>query len=147
MKEVYKQIQNFNKKFGNTVMWRIKKHSAIIEKHLNPGEEIIYAFAGQYNENPLNFYSTVAVALTNKRILIGQKNILFGYTLNTITPDLFNDMQVYAGLFWGRITIDTVKEVITITNLDKKSLAEIETNITEFMMKEKQKYAQSKTDD
>jgi hypothetical protein len=87
---------------------------------------------------------TVVVALTNKRILIGQKNILFGYMLSSITPDLFNDMQVYDGILFGKITIDTVKEVTTITNLSKRSLPEIETNITEFMMKEKQKYASNK---
>ena len=143
MTVVYKKIKEFDKKYGSSVMWRIKKHSAVIEKHLNPGEEVVYAFAGQLNDNPLNVYCTAAVALTNKRILIGQKNILFGYTLNTITPDLFNDMQIKEGLIWGKITIDTVKEVIIITNISKKSLDEIETNISEFMMKEKQKYAKT----
>lgn len=141
---VYDKIQQFRKKYTGSIMWRIKKHSKIVEKHLNPGEEVLYAFAGQINENPLNIYCTAAVALTNKRILIGQKNILFGYSLNSITPDLFNDMQVNDGIFWGKITIDTAKEVVTITNLAKGSLAEIETNISEFMMKEKQKYVQIK---
>lgn len=143
MRVVYDQIKAFNKKYGSSVMWRIKKHSAVIEKHLNPGEEVKYAFAGQLNDNPLNIYCTVAVALTNKRILIGQKNILFGYSLNAITPDLFNDMQIKEGIIWGKITIDTAKEVLTITNLSKNSLDEIETNISEFMMKEKQKYAKT----
>ncbi len=140
---VYDKIQTFNKKHSNTVMWRIKKHSSVIERHLNPGEEVLYAFAGQLNDNPLNIFCTVAIALTNKRILIGQKKILFGYTLNSITPDLFNDMQVYEGILFGKINIDTVKEVVTITNLAKSSLTEIETNISEFMMKEKQKYGQN----
>lgn len=143
MRVVYEQIKAFNKKYGSSVMWRIKKHSAVIEKHLNPGEEVKYAFAGQLNDNPLNLYCTAAIVLTNKRILIGQKNILFGYSLNTITPDLFNDMQIKEGIIWGKVTIDTVKEVITITNLSKNSLDEIETNISEFMMKEKQKYAKA----
>lgn len=140
---VYDQIKMFNKKFSGSVMWRTKKHSKVIEKHLNPGEEVTYAFAGQLNDNPLNIYSTVAVALTNKRILIGQKNLIFGYSLNIITPDLFNDMQIKQGLIWGKITIDTAKEVIIITNLSKNSLDEIETSISEFMMKEKQKYVKT----
>ena len=141
---VYDKICEFNKHHSNTVMWRIKKHSAVIERHLNPGEEVLYVFAGQLNDNPLNLYCTAVVALTNKRILIGQKNIFFGYNLNSITPDLFNDMQVEEGIFWGKITIDTAKEVVILTNLSKDSLPEIETNISEFMMKEKQKYAQNK---
>ena len=39
------------------------------------------------------------------------------------------------------IKIDTIKEEVTITNLPKTGLDEIETNITELMMSEKQKYA------
>ena len=35
---------------------------------------------------------------------------------------------------------DTVKEKIVISNLSKKSLIEIETKITQFMMEEKKKY-------
>ena len=49
-------------------------------------------------------------------------------------------MQVFRGLLFGKITIDTIKEVVIITNLDKKCLPEVETAITEFMMKEKKKY-------
>ena len=44
------------------------------------------------------------------------------------------------GIIWGKITIDTVKEEVIITNLSKKSLPEIETSISEFMMEEKKKY-------
>ena len=51
-------------------------------------------------------------------------------------------MQVYSGLIWGKITIDTAKEVVVITNLAKDSLREIETEISEFMMEEKKKYVQ-----
>lgn len=140
---VYDHIVLFKRKYKSTVTWwRLKKHSAIVERHLNPGEKVTYAFAGQMNDNPLDVFSTAAIAITNKRILIGQKRVLFGYSLNTITPDLFNDMQVYQGIIWGKITIDTAKETVIITNLSKKSLPEIETNISEFMMEEKKKYAQ-----
>ena len=87
--------------------------------------------------------STAVIAITNKRILIGQKRVVWGYFLSSITPDLYNDMQVYQGLIWGKITIDTVKEVLVITNISKDSLREIETEITEFMMEEKKKYIRS----
>ena len=147
MKDVYEQVLNFKRHYPKTVTWnRLKKHANVIERHLNPGEEVLYAFAGQKNNNPFDFFSTVVVALTNKRILIGQKRILFGYSLTSVTPDLFNDLEVYRGIVWGKITIDTVKEVIILTNLDKNSLPEIETNISDFMMKEKQKYVQIKQD-
>ncbi len=140
MSAVYDNVLLYKKKYGG-ISWRIKKHSNVVEKHLNPGEEVIYAFSGQLNDNPLNIFCSAIIVLTNKRILIGQKNILFGYTLNSITPDLFNDMQINEGLVFGKITIDTVKEEVIVSNLSKKSLPEIETNISEFMMREKQKYA------
>ena len=45
------------------------------------------------------------------------------------------------------LTIDTVKEKVFVSNLDNKSLGEIETNISTFMMDEKKKYAiESKKD-
>ena len=44
------------------------------------------------------------------------------------------------GLIWGDVIIDTVKEKVHLSNIDPKGLIEIETVITEFMMKEKKKY-------
>ena len=140
MGAVYDHATLFKSKYPSTIGWRLKKHAKVIEKHLNPGETIKYAFVGQKNDLFYDIFGTCIVALTNKRILIGQKRVVFGYFLSSITPDLFNDMEVYQGLLWGKVTIDTVKEVVIISNLDKKCLPEIETNITEFMMEEKKKY-------
>ena len=142
MTNLYELVAAFKKRYPKTVTWhRLKKHCGVILKHLNPGEEVIYAFAAQKNDNPLDFFSTCVIALTNKRILIGQKRVLFGYSLSAITPDMYNDMSVYRGIIWGKITIDTIKEVVVLTNIDTKGLPEIETNISEFMMREKKKYA------
>lgn len=142
MTEVYRKVKEFKRRFPQGITWhRLEKHAKIVDMHLNPGERVIYAFAGQKNDSVLDVFSTCVVALTNKRILIGQKRLLFGYFLSSITPDLFNDLQVYQGIIFGKVTIDTIKEVVVITNLDKKSLPEIETNITSFMMEEKKKYS------
>lgn len=142
MGAVYDHVMLFKKKYPGTITWwRLKSHADVIERHLNPGETIRYAFGGQKNKTFYEIFSTCVIAITNKRILIGQKRLVFGYFLTSITPDLFNDMEVYQGLIWGKITIDTVKEVVEITNLSKKNLPEIETNISEFMMEEKKKYA------
>ena len=136
----FEKVKEFKKKYPGTVAWRLYQNASVVEEHLNPDEEVIYAFAGQKNDSFLDFFTTAVVVLTNKRILIGQKRVLFGYSLNSITPDLFNDMQIFRGLLWGKVTIDTVKETVILTNLDKESLIEIETTITEFMMEEKKKY-------
>ncbi len=139
-KNVYDLVMDFKRAHKGGIAWRVKKHCRIIEKHLNPGEKVIYAFCGQKNMEFYNIFTSCIVALTNKRLLIGQKRVFWGYFFSSITPDLYNDLQVYQGLLFGKLTIDTVKEVINISNLPKSALNEIETNITEFMMKEKQKY-------
>ena len=141
MGEVYDKVMEYKKKYPKTVTWwRLKKHSEVVQKHLNPGEEVLYAFAGQKNDKFYDFWNTSVVVLSNKRILIGRKRMLWGYMFTTITPDMFNDMEVYQGIIWGKITIDTIKEEVVLTNLSKKSLPEIETEISEFMMREKKKY-------
>ncbi len=140
MSIVYEKAKQFKKKYPLTIAWRLKKHSKIIDLHLNPGEEVKYVFACQKNDNPIDIITTYVVALTNKRILLGQKRLLFGYFFTAITPDMFNDLEVKMGIVWGKIIIDTVKETVYLSNIERDALDEIETNITEYMMKEKQKY-------
>lgn len=140
-KSVYQQARDFKKKYSFTVAWRIKQNANIIEKHLNPGETVKYAFVAQKNNNPFDIVSTCVVALTSERILIGRNRVVFGYFLDSITPDLFNDLKVMSGVFWGKIYIDTAKELVILSHLDKDALPEIETKITSYMMKKKKEYA------
>lgn len=139
MRSVYEMVKAFKRKYGITICWRLKKHSAVIERYLNPGEKVTYAFAAQKNDNPFDIVTTCVVAVTNRRILIAQKRVLWGYFLTSITPDLFNDLTVKAGLLWSKIHIDTVKEVVKLSNIDKKATPEIKEHITSFMLEEKKK--------
>ena len=140
MSIVYEKAKEFKKKYPLTVAWRLKSHSKIIDLHLNPGEEVKYVFACQKNDNPIDIITTYVIALTNKRILLGQKRLLFGYFFTAITPDMCNDLQVKMGIIWGKVIVDTVKETVVLSNIERDALDEIETNITEYMIKEKQKY-------
>lgn len=140
MKSVYERALEFKYKYPTTIAWRLKKNASIVEKHLNPGEKIKYVFAAQKNNNPLDIISTAVVALTSERILIGRKRVVFGYFLDSITPDMFNDLKVLNGIVWGKIHLDTVKEFVTLSNISKNALSEIETKISSFMMEEKKKY-------
>lgn len=141
-KTIYEQAKEFKKRYPFTVAWRLKAHSKVIETHLNPGEEVLYVFTAQKNDNPLDIITTNICVLTNRRLLLGHKRLLFGYFLTAITPDLFNDLKVNMGIVWGRIYIDSVKEVVPLSNIQKGALDEIETNITEYMMEEKRRYQQ-----
>lgn len=133
-------VLEFKKRYPMTIMWRIKKHCAVIQRYLNPGERVLYACIGQKNDNWTNIFDTAVLCVTSDRLLIGQDHILYGYSLNSITPEMYNDLQVFSGIIWGKITIDTVKEVICFSNLEKKSLPEIESIISMYMMEAKKLY-------
>ena len=141
---VYDKLKIFKERFPSTIAWRLKKHANVIEKHLNPGEEVKYVFAAQKGLSSMDIFSTFAVALTNKRILLAQKRLIFGYTFLAITPDMFNDLTVKSGIIWGRLFIDTIKETVLLSNVSKDALDEIETQITEYMMNEKKNYLKDK---
>lgn len=140
MGKCYEMVKEFKRKYPLTIAFRLRKHSEIIEKHLNPDEEIRYAFAAQKNASVLEIFYTNVVALTNKRILVATKRLLWGYFFVTITPDMFNDLTVRKGLIFGSATIDTIKEKVVLSNIDPRALPEIETAITSYMMEEKKKY-------
>lgn len=143
LEEIYKRTNDFLKRYPFTIAWRLRQHAKIMAKHINPNERIIYVFTAQKNDSALDIFSTCLVALTSQRILIIQKRVLPGYNLNSITPDLFNDFQVKKGFIFGKVTIDTAKEIVTVSNLDPKSLPEIETNLSEYLLHEKPKILKS----
>lgn len=134
MGKVYKYALRFKNKYPMTVAWRLKQNASVIEKHLNPDEEVLYAFAAQKNDNPFDMVGTGVVALTNKRILIGRKRVVFGYFLDSITPDMFNDLKIKGGLFWGKVYIDTLNELVVLSNIANSALPEIETRLSTYMI-------------
>lgn len=140
MGKVYEQALKFKETYPATIAWRIKKNSQIVEKHLNPDEVPIYTFVAQKNDNFFDVFSTAVICLTNKRILIGRKRVIIGYFLDSITPDMFNDLKIKSGIIWGKIHIDTIKEYVTLSNISYPALSEIETQISSYMMEAKKMY-------
>lgn len=138
--DVYAKVKEFKNKYPMTISWRLKAHCKVVEDFLNPDEEVRFAFTAQKNDNPLDIITTNVIVLTNKRILVASKRLLFGYFYTSITPDMFNDLKVSKGIIWGKIMIDTVKEMVVLSNIQPSALDEIETNISQYMMEEKQKY-------
>lgn len=136
---IYNLVCRFKRKYPMTIANFLKRHSTVANSIINKEEKVIYAFCGQKNDTYGMIFDTCVVVLTNERLIIGQKRLLWGYQITTITPELFNDLKISAGLIWGQVEIDTVKERIYVSNLDKKSLDEIETNVNEVMLKNKGK--------
>ena len=147
MSKVYELVSSFKKKYPMTICFRLKKHCQVIDMHLNPKEEILYAFPAQKNHNPWEIFFTNVVVLTNKRILIATKRVLWGYFLVTITPDMYNDLTIRKGLLFGSIMLDTIDEEVVLSNIDTNALPEIETVISEYMMSSKKEYGNRKQKD
>ncbi|MBQ8892126.1 MAG: PH domain-containing protein [Bacilli bacterium] len=135
--KVYNLARRFQNKYFGTIAFRIRAHSNVVADHINKDEKVLYVFCGQKGGSNREIFSSCVVALTNQRIIIGTKRVLWGYFLTTITPDLFNDLKVQSGLLFGRILIDTAKEKVAISNLAKSSLKEVETAISTYISKYK----------
>ena len=128
------QITNFKRKYPLTIGWRLEKNSRVILEHLHDDEVIKYAFYEQKNKSSFDIFGTCIVAITNKRLIIGRDRVVIGYFFDTITPDMFNDLKIRTGIIFGRVIIDTVKELVILSNISKSALAEIEEEITSGMI-------------
>lgn len=144
---IYNKIKDFKKRFPTSIAWRLKAHSKVAAEHINDDEEVLYAFAAQKLPSVFNVTSTYVIVITDKRILLAQKRLLFGYFYYTITPDMFNDLTIKMGILWGRVIIDTVKETVNLTFISKDALREIETVLSKYMMQEKRQYESELTDE
>ena len=137
---VYTLAKEFKRKYPATVAFRIRAHAKLAQKFIGSDEEVKYVFVAQKNFKSYEFINTNVIVLTNKRLLVATKRLLFGYFYKAITPDLFNDITLRSGILWGKVVIDTVKEKVILSNIDKAALAEIEQNVSSVMIEEKKKY-------
>lgn len=139
MSRVYELAKRFQNKYFGTIAFRLRAHAQVIDDNLSNDEKVLYVFCGQKGYSHKEIFSTCVVALTDKRIMIATKRVLWGYFLTTITPELFNDLKVQTGIIFGRVTIDTAKELVTISNLSKSSTTEIQGALTKYINQYKDK--------
>lgn len=133
-KKIYEFAKEFKRKYPGTVAWRIKKHCKVAEEFIDDDEEVIYAFPAQRGGKQLDIVTTMVLTVTNKRLIMSQKRLLIGSFLKSISKDMFNDITIKKGLFWGKVIIDTIKEVIVVSNISNKALDEIETVVTNNLL-------------
>ena len=136
---IYGNALKFKKKYPWTIAFRLKKHAKVVANIIDKDETVLYTFCGQRNDTHSMLFDSCVVAVTNKRIIVGEKRALFGYYLITVGTELFNDLTINTGLIWGRVEIDTVKENLFISNIDKRAMDEIENNVNGIMLKNKRR--------
>lgn len=135
--KIYEMAKDFERRFPGTIAWRLKAHCKLAAELINKDEEILYAFASQKDPNSFNIFSTFIFVVTDKRIVLAQKRLFYGYFYYSITPDMFNDLTLRVGLIWGKAIIDTVKEQVYLSNLSREAIKEIETVLTKYMIQKK----------
>ena len=128
------QLSSFRRKYPLTVGWRLRKHSKILLEHLHDDEVIRYAFYAQKNKSSLDVTSSGIIAVTNKRLVIARDRVVIGYFFDSISADMFNDLMVRSGIIWGKIIIDTINELVILSNISKSALPEIEEEVTSAML-------------
>lgn len=141
--EIYEAAIRFKKRHPGTVAWRLKKHAKIVENYLDHGETVNYVFAAQKSEKLTEIFYTNLIVLTNKRLILGKKRVLYGHSCTSITPEMYNDLKIKKDIIWGDVIIDTLHEKVHLSHIAGSALDEIETNINTFMLKEKKKFYMS----
>ena len=76
----------------------------------------------------------MSLMFTNKRLVIARDRVVFGYFFDSITADMFNDLKLRSGIIWGKVIIDTVSELVILSNISKSALPEIEEEVTSAML-------------
>lgn len=137
---IYDKAREFKNKYSRTVAFRLKAHAKVAERFLGSDEEIKYVFVAQKNFRSYEIINTNIIVLTDKRLVVATKRLVFGYFFKMITPEMFNDLTLKDGIIWGKVIIDTVKERIVLSNIDPNALSEIDDHITMYMLEEKKKY-------
>lgn len=125
----------FNKK------WRLK-HFKVVEQQLKDDEDVLVCFIGLKNFVDIaNHDENWAYAITNKRIIIGQKGLI-GEKVDVISLRDLNDISFRKGLVFGVLIIDTIKEVFNV-GLNKNSATAIHELVTNALMDLKEEMHQS----
>lgn len=129
--QMYQYCVDNNYGTGVNRTWGIK-HFLLIEKALQPDEDVKMCFIGLHN-----FVSTTkhdnnfAYAITNKRIIMAQQKLV-GQNFQSVVYSNLNDITMSTGMLYGIITIDTYKEKFNVA-VEKYSAKKINDKLHEIL--------------
>ena len=135
-KEMYDAAKETGSGQGLNESWGVK-HFGIIEKNLHADEEGLYTFIGLHNYISMSKHDqNFAYAVTNKRILMGQKKIV-GEAFQSVSLENINDITLQTGMVYGTVTVDTIKEAFNV-GVVKSQAQVISDNLHELVFRAKQ---------
>ncbi|KZE39852.1 hypothetical protein AV656_00745 [Bhargavaea cecembensis] len=130
---MYKFCKENNFGSGFNEKWGVK-HFKVLQDNLIRGEKVLMTFIGLHNyQTTTKHDSNYAYAITNKRIIFGQKS-LTGEKFKAVNHERINDVSFNKGMIFGVLTIDTPQEKFNIA-LDSSSASSINNAIHEVLDK------------
>ncbi|MBD8036747.1 PH domain-containing protein [Solibacillus sp. A46] len=118
---------------GFNQSWGVK-HFKVLQDNLIRDEKVLMTFIGLHNYNSVTKHdSNYAYAITNKRILFGQKSMT-GEKFKAVNHERINDISFEKGMVFGVLTIDTPQEKFKV-GLDSGSATAINNAIHEILDK------------
>lgn len=117
--EMYNYAKENGYGTGLTKGWS-KKHFKVLESNLRKDEEVYMTFIGFKDMKGMNHDSTCAYAITNERMILGQKKVI-GENFVAVVLDNINDISLNKKLAYGIITFDTIKETFNVGVLKNTS--------------------------
>lgn len=104
--------------FGKGMLGWGQKSFKVVEKQLLPDEDAKICFIGLHNYVSMSQHDgNFAYAITNKRLILGQKRVL-GENVKIIELNNLNDITKSTGMLSGDIIFDTYKEKFVVNFTD-----------------------------
>ena len=127
MGKIYEKMLEYENKYPDTLGFRLKKHAQVIEDNLLEGEKVLHVYYGS-----IELFRTMAIVVTDKRIIFGRKNLAFGSFCISIDKDKICEVSYDKGLMFGKVKIVSLNgRSIEICYLDQKSTSVMKEEITD----------------
>lgn len=133
------------RKITNDHGFLTKKEFFHLPEILMPQEEVIAISSGSMSSNPYYFSNSWLIVLTNSRIILLDKGLIYGVKQISIDLEKITSVGASTGLIFGNITITTSlsefmityvlkKSVVIFTNLVKQTIKSIAADSTQKQM-------------
>ena len=110
--ELYQYCEDNKLTDGQSRKWGLK-HFGVVAAQLEPDEDVRMAFVGLHNQDGMKNDGNFAYAVTNKRILLGQKKLM-GQDLATVMLPQITDVTTSTGMLLGTVTINTLGTIFNV---------------------------------